>query len=112
MKKKKADYLYGFLSEDKAANFLKERNYKILARNYKSIFGELDIIAEKENILHFFEVKASRKYQALYRITPKKLEKIIKTIEKYFSEFELRDFQIDALIIFQDEIELIENITF
>lgn len=112
MKKKKANYLYGYLSEDKAAKFLEEKNYKILARNYRSFYGEIDIIAEKDNILHFVEVKASKKYQALYRINLKKLERISKTIEKYLSEVEVRDFQIDALIILNEEVEFIENISF
>lgn len=48
----------GRLAEDLAASALKEKNYEILERNYFNRFGEIDIIAKKEGILVFVEVKA------------------------------------------------------
>lgn len=50
-------YLDGILGEDKACNFLKKQGFEILKRNFHSKFGEIDIIAKKDEILHFIEVK-------------------------------------------------------
>lgn len=50
--------------EEIAAEYLIKNNFKILKRNYHSRYGEVDIIAEKENenekTLYFFEVKTRR----------------------------------------------------
>lgn len=40
-------------AEDKASSYLQKEGYAILERNFHSKFGEIDIIAKKENILHF-----------------------------------------------------------
>lgn len=50
--------MYGDESEEKACRFLKQRGYRILARNWRSRTGEVDIIARDEGILVFVEVKA------------------------------------------------------
>ncbi len=46
-------YLDGILGEDKACKFLKKQGFEILKRNFHSKFGEIDIIAKKDEILHF-----------------------------------------------------------
>ena len=45
------------MGESLAEGFLKEKGFKILARNYRTPYGELDIVAEDENGLVFVEVK-------------------------------------------------------
>lgn len=47
----------GIKGEDLAAKFLKKKGYKIIARNYKSPVGEIDIIANDRGTLVFAEVK-------------------------------------------------------
>ncbi len=49
--------LAGREGEDRAAAVLKKEGYKILLRNFKSRFGEIDIIAEESGFLVFVEVK-------------------------------------------------------
>lgn len=49
--------LTGREGEDRAAAVLKKEGYKILSRNFKSRFGEIDIIAEDGGFLVFVEVK-------------------------------------------------------
>jgi len=45
-------------SEDAAVKFLKGRGYKVIRRNYKTKFSEIDIIAEDKGVICFVEVKA------------------------------------------------------
>lgn len=47
----------GSRGEDLAAEFLKDRGYRIITRNYKTPIGELDIIAKDGETLVFVEVK-------------------------------------------------------
>ncbi|MFQ5543770.1 MAG: YraN family protein [Nitrospiria bacterium] len=48
----------GLEGEEVAASFLKRRGYRILERNYRTSFGEIDIIATEDDVLVFVEVKA------------------------------------------------------
>ncbi|MDD4953643.1 MAG: YraN family protein [Candidatus Omnitrophica bacterium] len=54
---KKNIYL-GRSGEELAVDFLRENGYRILARNYRSSLGEIDIIAREKETLCFIEVKA------------------------------------------------------
>jgi putative endonuclease len=47
----------GKYGEETAVDFLKEQGYEIIARNYKTRFGEIDIIARDKDTLCFVEVK-------------------------------------------------------
>lgn len=51
--------LTGNLGERLAARFLKNRGFSIVETNYRKKWGEIDIVAEKDKILHFVEVKAT-----------------------------------------------------
>lgn len=48
----------GQLGEDLATDYLSARGYKIVARNYRSRLGEIDIIALHREAVVFVEVKA------------------------------------------------------
>ena len=48
----------GNTGENIACTFLRKEGFKILDRNFLKKWGELDIIAEKDKIIHFFEVKS------------------------------------------------------
>ena len=87
--------------------------FEIIERNFHSKFGEIDIIAKKANMLHFIEVKATNTANsAIYRITPAKMTKILRTIEFYFlCKGIMCAYEIDALCIAKDKVELIKNIT-
>lgn len=98
--------------ECKACAFLEEKGFVILERNFFSRFGEIDIVAQKESILHFIEVKGSKKSNPIYRITPKKIHRIVQTIRHYLALKHLdMDYCIDGIVIYEDKMEWIENLT-
>jgi len=103
----------GNLAEDKACQFLDENGFMIVERNFYSRFGEIDIIASKDEVLHFIEVKSGLDYQsAIQNITPSKLRKFIKTLNVYMKKNALDvDFMIDAIVVTPKDIEIVENIT-
>jgi len=49
---------FGKEAEAAALRFLEKQGYKLLARNYKNKFGEIDIIAVDKGVICFVEVKA------------------------------------------------------
>ncbi len=100
----------GDFAEDRAVSYLEDLGYKIVDRNYYSRFGEIDIIAKKDDTLHFIEVK-SGDGEPIYKITPSKLSKIIKTADIYMQKKHIDlDYCFDAVIVTQ-QIEFIGNIT-
>jgi len=99
-------------AEIKASLHLQTLGYTILTCNFHSKFGEIDIVAYKEGVIHFCEVKFSKKYDPLWRITPAKMSKIIKTIHYYLLVHHPDcDYQIDAIIVTPNTLEILKNIS-
>jgi putative endonuclease len=86
VEKKNPSSLQGKKAEDYASRFLLQNGYRIIERNFRSKFGEIDIIALKDGILVFAEVKArwsTRFGMPEEAVTPQKLWKIGRTGEYY-----------------------------
>ena len=103
----------GNIAETKACEFLSSCGFSIVEQNFYSRFGEIDIIATKDDVLHFIEVKSGPDYEsAIQNITPKKLSRIVRTLHVYMKKNALGvDFMIDAVVVTPKEIQLVENIT-
>ena len=43
--------------EDIATDFLRDKGFSIIRKNYRTVFGEIDIIAKDKNVIVFVEVK-------------------------------------------------------
>ena len=74
------------IGEQAACRFLQKEGYRIIERNFRKGYGEIDITAINENSLVFIEVKTrtSDKFgDPLEAITPWKLETLIKTVYFY-----------------------------
>jgi putative endonuclease len=61
----------GDKGERLACGYLVEKGYKILCRNYRINFGEIDIVAKKRGLfadktIHFVEVKTSDRSENFY----------------------------------------------
>lgn len=103
----------GNIAETRACEYITEEGFVIIERNFYSRFGEIDIIALKEEVLHFIEVKSALDYElAVQNITPRKLSRLIKTGDVYMKKNALRlDFMYDALIVTPQKMWHLENIT-
>ncbi len=102
----------GDIAEAAAVAFLASSGCRIVARNVSCRFGEIDIIAEKEGVLHFVEVKSGRGFEPIYNITPAKLSKLLRTIDWYILKNGIdMPYQLDALVVKGSECDWIENIT-
>ncbi len=102
----------GDVAEALACEFLIRQGCRILERNVYSRFGEIDIVAQKEGVVHFVEVKSGTTYEPVYNITPTKLAKLFRSIDAYLKKERLdQPYQLDALIVRGSECEWIENIT-
>lgn len=77
---------FGDRGEQIAERELRKKGYKILARKFRSRFGELDLVAQDRDTLVFVEVKTrmNKKFGLPEEaVTPWKLQHISKTAE-YF----------------------------
>ena len=109
--------ILGKICEDKAVGFLKRNGYKILERNYRSRFGEIDVIAKEGDSVVFIEIKsrASPLFGPPYlRITKRKKEHIVRSALSYLKRRGLTDTdcRIDIVSVSldkEDPIELIKN---
>ncbi len=83
----------GKIGEDYTANKLIEDGYGILAKNYRTRFGEIDIVAEMDGIIAFVEVK-TRKTGSLYEpaeaVTYQKRQRIILAAQEYLQKNEVK----------------------
>jgi putative endonuclease len=79
----------GRWGEEVAARFLEERGYRILARNLRTAYGEIDLIAYKDGLTIFVEVKARTGTGfglPEEAITPTKRSHLINAIQAYWQE--------------------------
>lgn len=101
-------------AEDKACSYLKEQDFFIVEQNfYAKKLGEIDIIAKKNDTYHFIEVKSSTDYEsAINNISPSKISKLKRSIDYYLQSKKLNvSFCIDVIIVVDEQIDLIPNIT-
>ena len=101
----------GNIAEEKACEYLQKLGYKIVERNFYCKGGEIDIIAHKDEVFHFIEVKSGKNFEPVFNITPSKLKKVIKCTHFYLKKNMIKSaFCIDAIIV-KEDIEFIKNIT-
>jgi len=102
-------------SEDVACEYLKRKNYRIIERNFRTRRGEIDIIAEKDGILIFVEVRSLQKglFNPIESIGRRKLERILKAARYYLMKRENAVCRFDVIGIIGNgknrRIEHIEN---
>ena len=78
----------GNAGEDKASSYLIKKGYEIIQRNYRTRRGEIDIIAKKEELLVFVEVKTLPNGNAellSHVLDQRKQKRIIKTAKCFLA---------------------------
>ncbi|MDD5433593.1 MAG: YraN family protein [Candidatus Pacebacteria bacterium] len=110
----------GQIGEDIAADYLKKKGYQILNRNFKTKWGETDIVARKNGVITFVEVKTLQQIKGRPsefcpedEITFHKAEQLRKMAQIYLSANQLPldvAQQIDILAIELTEKNQIANI--
>ncbi|HZG23919.1 MAG TPA: YraN family protein [Chitinophagaceae bacterium] len=80
----------GRYGEELGRSFLREQGFEILHVNWKYSFFEIDIIASKDNVLHFIEVKTRRTAQfgmPEESVDRKKMKKLMTAAEEYLYRY-------------------------
>ncbi len=77
----------GDLYEEKVAEHLSSKGVQILERNYRSRFGEIDILAKVGEKLLLVEVKGGKNSESLpYRVDCPKVRRLLLTLSKWLEE--------------------------
>ncbi len=100
--------------EDIAVRTLKKRGYTILERNYRNLFGEIDIVAEENGYLVFVEVKkrnTGRFGDALLAVDKKKQQHMIRSAMVYLKKNRCFDRKIrfDVVGINQEQVKVVKG---
>lgn len=93
----------GKTGEELAYKWLRENDYVVLYKNWRHSHYEIDIIAEKNGMLHFIEVKTRRSKRfgnPEESVTKKKILNLMKAAEEFLYQFpEWKRIQYDVLSI-------------
>lgn len=85
----------GDIGERVCSRFLERMGFTVIARNYRKKWGELDIVAVKDGLLHVFEVKSTKvgrenQFRDMHRLEDnvhdRKLARIRRTIGSFLAE--------------------------
>ena len=97
-KQSQAKQKTGRAGEQFVSSYLEQDGFTILARNYQTRLGEIDIIAQKDDVIAFVEVKTryNEYFHITQTITKSKQSKIVKTAK----HFVLRSGIIDKVLRF------------
>ncbi|OGF99849.1 hypothetical protein A2Y99_03065 [Candidatus Gottesmanbacteria bacterium RBG_13_37_7] len=83
---RKNSSVIGYIGEEQAASYLTGKGYQIIGRNFRTKFGEIDIIALKEKTLCFVEVKTRTSDffgKPEEAVTPRKIGRMNKAAQYY-----------------------------
>lgn len=120
----------GNAGEEIAVKLFVKQGYKILETNYRKKWGEIDIIAQKNKVLHFIEVKTVSHETVFDNYIPEenvhkfKKKRLARAINTYLAEKRVThetqngepEFQIDVVAIYLDretkrsKIRITENV--
>ena len=98
-----AAFRAGISAEARAAAYLMAKGYRILAKRFRSPYGEIDLVARKRNLVAFVEVKARASLDdAAYAVTPRQQARIIAAAQAWLMahpEHAELDMRFDVMLI-------------
>lgn len=92
----------GAWGEETAVSYIAKRGFQIIARNIRTPYGEIDIIAQQGDVTIFVEVKtltSSKNFFPEHNITSRKQEHMLHAAEHYAAEHDINHWQIDVISI-------------
>ncbi len=95
-------YARGLAAENLALWWLRLRGYTILQHRYKTVYGEIDIVALRQSTLVFAEVKQrANMLEGAYAITPRTQQRIINTANYFLAQYAIcaQEMRFDALLL-------------
>ena len=105
----------GDIGEDIVCRYLERNGHSVIERNYRKKWGEIDIIAQKEGVVHFVEVKTVSdsgmgeigidSYRPEDNVHPRKLKRLARVVATYLANG--RDdvaWQFDIAAVFLDKV--------
>ncbi len=103
----------GKIGEDVACDFLGQKGFKVMERNFRKPYGEIDIIAtDPKGLLRFVEVKTvswetgggEPRYRPEENVHPAKARRMMNVISAYLVSHETEgEWQFDVLAVFLDQ---------
>ena len=98
---------FGKEGEEIAVNYLLEHGYRVLYRNYRYLKAEVDIIAEKEDMIAMVEVRARSNDQIIAiadTITKKKIKLLVMAADHFVTEMHLdKEVRFDIIAILKNK---------
>ncbi|MEA1929576.1 MAG: YraN family protein [Patescibacteria group bacterium] len=117
----------GQRGEDVAAKYLEERGFKVIDRNYRRPWGEIDLVVQRDKEVGFIEVKTVSRvtlseddYEPEDNLHPWKLKRLRRIIQTYVLAKNFDDdidWQVDVISVYLDlagetlKIDWLEDIT-
>ena len=92
----------GAWGEQTALDWLCARGYEIVARNVRTPYGEIDIVARQGDVTILVEVKtlvASKHFFPEHNITARKREHMLNAGQHYAAEHEIDHWQVDVIAV-------------
>ncbi len=100
-------------AEELAARYLRKKGFKIIEKNYKTRFGEIDIVARYGKYLVFVEVKSGKsEYLPRTRVDERKLRRINFAANDYLRNchLDVEGYRIDVVEVTENGIQHFEGI--
>ena len=120
----------GKIGEDITKTFLMKHGFDVLQTNYRTKYGEIDVIAKKDNVLRFVEVKSVKVRDFLHldnlavrpddNLTKDKWSKLVVSCETYLKHKNISHqtkWQIDLACVYinteirEGKVVLMENVS-
>jgi putative endonuclease len=105
----------GKIGEEIACKFLVKQGFRVICRNYCKKWGEIDIITEKQRIIHFIEVKSvscenlgeikheNDSFRPEDNLHSQKIKRLSRVIQTYLFEMDVSDeteWQFDVICVY------------
>lgn len=101
----------GHRAEQAAVEYLQREGYRIIDQNWKTRWCEIDVIALRDNVVHFVEVKYRSKVDqggGIAAITPKKLRQMRFAAELWLQYHPDRDARLSVIDIAGDDMSVVQ----